>query len=1050
MPRPEILDNLRGNTTHAQGLAYLVEDIPAGHVLSIATGYVNLGGLHHLATIVEHERGVRLLLGALPEPGLGAEIPALSFEAQMAILQGERDFSRFPPSRAAERLQDVERWLTRPNVEVRRYLTRFLHGKAYLFGNAENPRAALVTSANLTSAGLTANLELGRLDYNPTPSGEAIAWFDQLWEEATPFDEEIRNLLFPAVSLVDPDTVYLRALLELYGEEADQLEAGPIRSTPMAAFQRDGYERARRIVERHGGVVYADGVGTGKTEIGLAFIEEVALREGRYAVVICPAQLRKNWEDRIHRARLPAEVLSFNELASDEQLSRGGHRHLANDKDAYRLVIIDEAHALRNEGTSWYRAMERLLGGEPKRVVMLTATPINNGLWDLYNLVMLFAHHDRAFAPIGIPSARDLFIQAGANARDPENLDPDLLFPLADAVSVRRDRRFIMDRYPGETFSDGTPVRFPTPVPRTVRYDLDDVNPGLFHAIIDKIGRLEMARYRPSSYLDPPESDAAEGQLGGLLQSQLLKRFESCWKACLSTIERMIQAHDAFLAAWDGGRGHVPSKSTLADAARVDAAETGIGSWIEDALVEDQGARPVSDFDPAYGDVVARDRGLLLEIRDLLSTLSAEDDPKLNLLRALLEESPPQKVAVFATFGETIAYLDDHLPALIGGRERVIVIGSESSPDDRSVKLARFSPETVVRPGYVPPDGEVDLLLSTDVVSEGQNLQQAQSVISYDMPWNPQRVVQRNGRIIRLLSPHEEVYLTTMLPEPGELEELLRLETRVRAKIRAAGVYGMEVEVIEGVETELRSYAEQLAGGELNRIEQEGESPLSGAFLGEELRARVRRAVEEGELARLRGLPWGIGALFHQTPGSASVGPPGVFFATRTKSGDRYWRYVEFDRELIDSDLEMLRRIDPQGSRTGTPVGIDLDATWRRAATDIVTEHNRRADPRAAQEAIGPAQRFALEMLRDPTIILPEGAERAADALSVARGTAVRRALNQIRADATDERISRNAAAAQIVQLVDDLGLRPVPADDFPEEITEDDLGVVCWMAVLP
>lgn len=1050
MPRPEVLDNLAAETTHAQGLAYLIEDIPAGHGLSIATGYVNLGGLLHLATIVEAERTVRLLLGALPEPGLGAELPALSFEAQMAFLQGERDFSRFPPSRAAERLQAVERWLSRPNVEVKRYLTRFLHGKAYLFGNEENPRAALVTSANLTSAGLTANLELGRLDYNPTPSGEAIAWFDRLWDEATPFDDELRDLLFPAVSLVDPETVYLRALLELYGEEAELAEAGPIRSTPMAAFQRDGYERARRIVARHGGVVYADGVGTGKTEIGLAFIEEVALRDGRYALVICPAQLRRNWEDRIHRARLPAQVLSFNELASDEQLSRGGSRYLANGKDAYRLIVIDEAHALRNEDTSWYRAMERLLGGEPKQVVMLTATPINNGLWDLFNLVMLFAHHDRAFAPIGISSARDLFVRAGANARDPENLDPDLLFPLADAVSVRRDRRFIMERYPGETFPDGTAVRFPTPVPRTVRYDLDDAHPGLFHEIINNIDRLEMARYRPSAYLDPPEPDPAEGQLGGLLQSQLLKRFESCWRACLSTVERMIQAHDAFLTAWDGGRGHVPSKGTLAEAARADAADSGIASWVEEALTEDHEARPASDFDPAYGDVVARDRELLIAIRDLLGSLTPEDDPKLRLLRELLEEVPPEKVAVFATYGETIAYLDEHLPERAGGRERVTVIGSQSSPDDRSAKLGRFSPETVVRPGYVPPDGEVDLLLSTDVLSEGQNLQQAQAVISYDMPWNPQRVVQRNGRVIRLLSPHDEVFLTTMLPEPGELEELLRLETRVRAKIRAAGVYGMEVEVIEGVETELRSYAEQLAGGELEQIQQEGESPLSGAFLGEELRARVRRAVEEGELARLRALPWGIGAVFHQAAGGASVGAPGVFFAARTKTGERYWRYVEFGGELLGSDLEMLRRIDPQGSRAGTAGGIDLEGAWKQAAADIVAEHNRRADPRVAQEAIGPAQRFALELLRDPAVILPEGAERAAEALSVARATAVRRSLNEIRTEVADERISRNEAAARVVALVEDLGLRPVAADDFPEEISEDDLGVVCWMVVRP
>src|SRR5262249_37264319 len=160
------------------------------------------------------------------------------------------------------------------------------------------------------------------------------------------------------------------------------------------------------------------------------------------------------------------------------------------------------------------------------------------------------------------------------------------------------------------------------------------------------------------------------------------------------------------------------------------------------------------------------------------------------------------KVAVFATYGETIAYLDEHLPDVVRGRERVTVVGGTSTPDDRLRSIGRFAPHTVVGPDFDPAD-EVDLLLSTDVLSEGQNLQQAQAVISYDMPWNPQRVVQRNGRVIRLLSPHDEVFLTTMLPEPGDLEEMLKLEALVRAKIRAAGVYGMEVEVIGGIESEL-------------------------------------------------------------------------------------------------------------------------------------------------------------------------------------------------------------------------------------------------------
>ncbi|MGH9130904.1 MAG: C-terminal helicase domain-containing protein [Acidimicrobiales bacterium] len=174
---------------------------------------------------------------------------------------------------------------------------------------------------------------------------------------------------------------------------------------------------------------------------------------------------------------------------------------------------------------------------------------------------------------------------------------------------------------------------------------------------------------------------------------------------------------------------------------------------------------------------------------------------------------------MFATFADTVRYLDEHLAAEVGGRSRVTVIGTATDPDTRSAALGRFCPRTVVRPDYVPPAGEVDMLISTDILSEGQNLQQAAAVVSYNMPWNPQRVVQRNGRMIRLKSAHAEVYLTTMLPTPGDLDELLRLEATIRRKILAASLYGMESEVIPGAdpEAELRSYAEAPPGTLLPR-----------------------------------------------------------------------------------------------------------------------------------------------------------------------------------------------------------------------------------------
>ncbi len=1054
--RPDVVDNQL--THHGEALRYLLADTPTKHALAVGTGYVTLDGLHLLAETVDPGRRVRLLLGAAPRPGLDAEPPAQRFADQLAALQGDRDFSRFPPSRAAERLAAVDEFLARQTVEVRRYTTKFLHGKAYLLGETTDARAALVSSANLTGPGMWSNLELGLADYNPPVVAPAIAWFDRLWDAASEYKPDLRRLLFPVVPTVSPEDVYLRALLELYGEElfGTDLPESSQDHVVLADFQRDGYERARQIIARHGGVIYADGVGTGKTAVGLALIEEYALRQGVHALVIAPAQLRRMWERAINQGRLPAQVVSFHELTADEQVADPDRdnvgRHLNVAKDTYRLVIVDEAHALRTADNTWYRAATRLLGGRPKHVALLTATPINNTLWDLYNLVMLFARHDRALVSAGIDSIRALFIAAGANARDAELLDPDRLFPLADAVSVRRDRAFIVSNYPDSVFADGTPVRFPTPELRTRRYGIDDVWPGLVTRVSAAIGALSMARYRPSAFERDAAEDAGEASLAGLLQSAVLKRFESCWRACLATVERMVTVHEAFLAAWDAGT--VPSLESLRDVAAREAEAPDITGWLAD-LEQREGARPVSDFDPSYRDAVANDLTNLQDVREALNQLSAQDDPKLALLADVLHESDG-KVCIFASYAETVRYLDENIDAALGAaRERVTVIGAQTSPDERTEMLSRFAPESVVERGYVPPDGEVDLLLSTDVLSEGQNLQQAGTVVSYDMPWNPQRVVQRNGRIIRLLSPHDTVALTTMLPEPGELESLLRLEARIQAKIIAAGVFGLESGVLEDADTVAQNYHAELADLTA-RLERGDETLLAkgedtgGSFAGEQLRSLLLRAAAEGEVARLRELPWGIGAAFRQGAGVPSRGPAGVFFACRTRTDppQRYWRYVR-DDELDREDLPMLRRIDP-GPASSADLDVSLEPAWRLAVDDIVREHNRRADPALADERLPASQRFALSVLRDPNVVLPVGAEEADELLSVPRGAVVRSSLSDVQRDLSARRISNNEAAERIVEAVREYGLTPVPPPPVFAPVTEDDVGVVCWMRVIP
>lgn len=293
-----------------------------------------------------------------------------------------------------------------------------------------------------------------------------------------------------------------------------------------------------------------------------------------------------------------------------------------------------------------------------------------------------------------------------------------------------------------------------------------------------------------------------------------------------------------------------------------------------------------------------------------------------------------------------------------------------------------------------------------------------------------------------------------MLPEPGELDSLLRLEARIQAKITAAGVFGLESGVLEDVEAVARNYHE--LAGLAQRLDEGDESLLDegedvgGSFAGEQLRALLLRAAAEGEVARLRELPWGIGAAFRQGPDVPSRGPAGVFFACRTRSDppQRYWRYVR-DDEVDREDLPMLRRIAP-GDAPGIETDEDLEPAWQLAVTDIVREHNLRADPAFAEQQVPASQRFALSVLRDPAVALPVGAEEADELLSVPRDGAVRGALADLQREVSALQISREQAAERVVAVVREFGLTPVPPAPPLEPITEDDVGVVCWMRVLP
>ena len=290
------------------------------------------------------------------------------------------------------------------------------------------------------------------------------------------------------------------------------------------------------------------------------------------------------------------------------------------------------------------------------------------------------------------------------------------------------------------------------------------------------------------------------------------------------------------------------------------------------------------------------------------------------------------------------------------------------------------------------------------------------------------------------------------------MDRLLKLEAKLQAKIMAANAsVSMETPILADVETESQVYAdlstfvERLSGGDTTLMdERESSGETGSAFAGELFRSPLRRAAEEGEVNRLQGLPWGIGAAFVQR--SPTLAEPAVFFACRTRRNERYWHMLSQSGEVLyREDLPMLRLIDPQEQPIHPiPNGLDLERLFAVAAADICTAHNALLDPEARFAALPASQRWALDVVRSPDAPAGEEYDEADQALSVGRNNLVRRDLSELRREYEGGGMSVADCARRIIEVVTKFGLRPVEAPRVPEPITEDELGVVCYQVVLP
>ena len=1094
--------------------------------IAIATAFFNPGGFRLLADELEQVGPVRLLLGAEPDPDAGARVRPLSggrgrqadrlqlrraLEGHSRDLAADRDLVGFTREADADARRLVA-WLRgqvpgpdgtpRPPVEVRLYTGGFLHGKAFIISDVL-PHV-MSGSSNFTYAGLATNRELNLGQFSPGPVAAVRSWFEELWTESEPYDLAALYEARWAPHL--PWHVFLRMLWELYGREVEEEAAArAVSRLGLTAFQSDGVWRAKRILSLRSGVIVADEVGLGKTYIAGELIYDATVTRRQKVLVIAPATLRDStWEPFLREKNLRADVVSYEQLVGD--LSIAGRVDAAlQDLDEYAMVVVDEAHALRNTATLRADAMRELLTGQsPKDLVLLTATPVNNSLYDLYTLISYFVTNDAAFAGTGVPSLKGYFDRA--MAINPDDLSPEHLFDVINQVAVRRTRRFVKHYYVGDkVVINGVEqeIRFPTPRVHRVDYDLDAALPGMFDMLATALGAhvleargdadavlldapgevLSLARYVPSRFRVGTEAEEQyEQQNAGLLRSALLKRFESSAYAFRRTVEKMITSHDQFLSALDAGL--VLTGDALRDWASsdVDDIDEFLGSYAGDT----DNIRPATGYRVSeLRAAVVADRDLLHRLHDSVQVLSWDKDPKLVALTDALasiaadaeaegitdqQVRDKRKVIIFSYYADTVDHLARQVGVAIEADDRLAAyrdrIATASGPDKRgrAQTLAGFAPRTA---GGQHAEDLYDLLIATDVLSEGVNLQQARHIVNFDLPWNPMRLVQRHGRIDRIGSDHAEVFLRCYFPDQ-HLEALLGLEERLQRKLKQAAAAVGVGQVLPGFTgrditfTETRDEIARLRREEATLFDEAGPSALSGE---EYRRALERELAHPTTRAAVLNLPWGAGTGFVRT----GAQQPGIVFCARIADHPKPWfRYVPLTADLhlqsdgtgqaivIDDTLTCLAHADPGGpdapslfdgsSAEQAAYDIAFDA-WAAAKAQIHGAWMYNADPANLTRPVPRVMRDAADLIRTHGAHLADRQDDLIARLEAPYAPRIQRAIRDLLNDGT---LTERDKISQLIELADHLGLVRQPAPQPLPPIDLNDIHLICWTAILP
>lgn len=731
-------------------------------------------------------------------------------------------------------LRSLRELISLGRVEVKVFTRRPLHGKTYIFyrEDANNPITGFVGSSNLTAPGLTSNLELNVDVVDNVAAADLSQWFNDRWNDrfSRPVTAELLDLLDESWATPIPRRPYEVFLKVCYDLSRDVREGVAEYSIPPeVASQLLDYQTtavrtlARRIVTR-GGTMLGDVVGLGKTLTAVAVALMLRDEHGYIPLVLCPRNLVEMWEEHFEAYDLHGRVVPYSQV----------HTVLPSLR-RYPFVIADESHTLRNSERRDYTAVHEYIQSNESKVLLLTATPFNLRFRDVANQLGLYINDDDDLGIMPSDAMRadprladkvDGKITTFAAFKRSE--EPEDWRRLMSEQLVRRTRSFIKNNYAHRDesgrefleFSNGDHFSFPQRIARPLEHSFGPSEPAALMASDDTllvIQQLLLPRYQLVDYISPTTAltdnekifaqniARGHGQVAGFVRTMFYKRLSSCGHSFTLSLRRHLTRNELFQYALNTGRmvptGLIPEADLPDDAdltslesddssaystksipelydALLTASPRGI-TWVRSEIFKEQLAADLE-----------RDSVAISELLRLFGDWAPEHDSKLAALVELVSVShPTDKLLVFTEYKDTALYLAQRLDN-VGIKDVAVATGQSENPTELAHRFSPISNSSLMDSNSSASD-ELRVLIATDVLSEGQNLQDSHIIVNYDLPWAIIKLIQRAGRVDRIGQRSDTVLVYSFFHQ--SIDNVLSLRQRIAARLSAnAATFGSD------------------------------------------------------------------------------------------------------------------------------------------------------------------------------------------------------------------------------------------------------------------